>query len=288
MQLDKAENSVAGFTCESSFGDVLDKAEGKINTVFLTYFSEFVGYPSVVTYVFKNTDDSNGNPPLCLMFFDIIQEKDVTRDEQLKEIVDSMDAVLGEHANDEENSEICHWGKENRIFGLSTDTSEVRPETIARVTAFAPPETDLDNLFPYAFGTDIETVYRNETPTPLPEYFANEPYSYYLNYDDGDTNFAFFFAVRDSELKLSSAAIYTDLQETGIEEMDQCLEFFGDSMENILGSADSRDNTPYNKKPSLIMEWPGLEVKAYSFINDRTYSILVNFSEAYFIRDESA
>ncbi len=287
MQLDKAKDSVAGYTCESTFEDILDKAEGKINTVFLTYYSELVGYPAVATYVFRNTDDAvntdAGNPPLCLMTFEIIQDKN--NNEQLNEIVSSMDAVLGEHSTDEEPG-FYKWENESYHISLSTDSS-VAAEPIVRVFAYAPPETDLTSLFPYAFGTDIKTVYHNETPAPLPESYTISPYSYHLIYDDGGTRFAYFFAVRESELKLSSAEFHTDLYDIETEDIGNCLQSFGNRMEEILGSADSRSIMSYNTRPSLYMEWPGLEIKAYQYLSDENYSIFINFSEDYFIRNEA-
>ena len=291
MQLDKAKNSVAEFTCESTFEDVLDKTgEGKIETVFLTYYSELAGYPAVARYVFKNIDDDNENmvvcnPPLYFMTFDIFQDEDITCDEQLRDIINSMDAVLGENSTDE-GSESCNWENESYQISINTDISETRSGTIARIMAFAPYGVDFTGLFPYAFGTDIYTVYQNETPAPLPESFTIDPYSYYLHYEDGGTAVSFFFAVRDLELKLSSASFQTDLYDIEIEDIGNCLKSFGDRMEEILGPADSRDST-HDKHPSLLMEWPGLEVRAYNFISTETYSIFIDFSEEYFIRNES-
>ncbi len=289
LQLDKAKNSVAGFTCESTFGDVMNrKSEEKVSTVFLTYYAELLGSPAIVKYIFRNINDGNediavGNPTLALIIFDIFQDKDRTCDEQIKELVDSLDTVLGSHSYDEE-SEIYKWENESYHISLSTDFN-VAPESIARVDVYTPPETDLTSLIPYAFGTDIETIYRNETPAPLPEYYASEPYSYYLSYDDG---FSFFFSVRDSELKLSSLGFQTDLYDMEIADIGDCLKSFGDRMEEILGPADSRSSMPYEKNPSLLMEWPGVEVKAYNYIGDETYSIFVNFSEDFFVGNESA
>ena len=290
LQLDKAKSSVAGFTCESTFGDVMNReSEEKVSTVFLTYYAELLGSPAIVKYIFRNINDGNediavGNPTLALIIFDIFQDKDRKCDEQIKELVYSLDTVLGSHSYDEE-SEIYNWEDESCRFSLDTDTSLLMSGTIAQVSAFSLPGVDLTGLVPYAFGTDIETIYRNETPAPLPEYYASEPYSYYLSYGDG---FSFFFSIRDSELKLSSLGFQTDLYDMEIEDIGNCLESFGDRMEEILGPADSRSSMPYETKPSLFMEWPGVEVKAYNYIGDETYSIFVNVSEGYFVGNESA
>lgn len=293
MQLDKTKNSVAGFTSESTFEDVLNEIDnGKISTVFLTYYSELVGYPTIVTYVFKNIEDDNGNidignPPLVLMVFDVLLDEESTSGEQLKEIIESMDNFLGEHTTDEE-SENYYWEKDDFNCRFLTDTDFVSTGAIARIYAIATSEMDLSVLFPSSFGTDIYTVYCNEKSSPLPEGFTEDMYAYYytdysyhLIYYDGETSVCLFFTAEDSELKLSGASLQTDLQSAGIEELDDILESFADRMEDILGSADSRRITYCYNQPSLSMEWPGLVIRAYEYGSDETYSIFIDFSEDY-------
>ncbi|MBT3318563.1 MAG: hypothetical protein HN948_01245 [Clostridia bacterium] len=293
MQLDESEKSVAGFTSESTFGDVLDETDnGKISTVFQTYYSEFVGYPAVATYVFWNINDDTGrkdvgNPTLTLMTFDVFRDEYSTSDKQIEEIIESMDAILGEHSTNEYPG-FYKWENEESYCSLNTDTDSFGLGAIARIQAFSKTEMDLSILFPYPFGTDIYTVYSNEKSFELLEWFTEDMYTYHFDdysnhliYDDGETSVCLFFDIEDSDLKLGGASLQTNLQSADIEEIDEGLEYFGDRMEDILGPADSRDITHYYNSLNLSMEWPGLGVRAHEW-SDETYSIFIDFSEGYF------
>lgn len=296
MRNNKASNSVEGFTGESTIIDVVDKIGADyIGGASLAYKSKLLGYPAVVKYNFSY---SNEMLLLTSMTFYIIPEQRSGYQKQLKKFAQRLEAKLGDPLPGGEYPNY-QWesSSDNYQVVLSSDGSLASTGILASVNVSTIPFRyyRLPDIFPDIAGTDIETIYRSETPEPGLEELTRDSFLYNLFYIYKGTPAQLFFEVKGTEIKLCSVQYDFVLPDTGDEGMDKCFKSLGDSMEGIFGPAVSRDDSPIEltqgdppqkmNKPHLDMTWPGLKLGVFYLYNDginKNYYIDIIFWGEYF------
>lgn len=294
MQSNKDTNSVEGFTGESTVIDAADKISvNYITGASLAYRSKLLGYPAVVKYNFSYSNDML---PLTSMVFYIIPEQRSEYQKQLKRFAKKLKAELGDPGGDYPN---YRWESDSDNYQviLSSDGSLASTGILANVNVSTVPFRyyDLPDIFPDIVSTDIETIYKNETPEPGLEELTRDASLYTLTYIDKGIPVGLFFEVRGTEIKLCRVQYDYILPDTGDEDMDRCFKSLGDSMEEIFGPAASRDDSsieltqgdPPQKmnKFHLDMTWPGLKLGVYYVYNnssDKNYYVDIIFWGQYF------
>lgn len=194
MMRNNAEtHTLEGCTRENTYDEVISVIGAQdISQAHLAYNIELLGSPVVMQCVFINSRGIGLS--LKDMFFDIMPDVEMDRDDQIEALVTQMDAELGTHEYDlDDFDEIYSWDQNNCIIDLTVfddgeDGGKRDSEAIGYISVL--PGTVVfgiypkcPDLFPYQLGTDIQTVYQNEKPAALPRGFEDSVYMEYT--DDG-------------------------------------------------------------------------------------------------------
>ncbi len=289
MKYNIETSSVEGLTGENTFIDAADKiGECNISTAVISYYCELLEFPAVAKCQFSPGEE--GALSLKGMTLYIYpKETGESKEKQVQELVYKFDAMLGTRIT--ETAADYGWGSgTNYVFLNASLKGILPPRAIAQVIALSG-DSDMPDIFPCKFGTDIHDVYNSYTPGFMPEDF-NDPYLYYMCYYEADNYINLKFKVKGSEIKICTAEYEVRLLNTGFEDMEVCFESFGDSMEEILGPAVARDGSPSERlsfmknppekiyQPALKISWHGLEIVAS--YDTGAPCIYVRFTEEYF------
>ncbi len=243
MQKNINTKSLEGFTRNSTFCDALKKIPVReISQAKLMYNSVLFGSPVVSEYIF---DYRGSGLSLGWMNFSIMPDGSNDRDAQIKEILAQMDAALGRHKSSHDDfGDEYSWDQNNCSISMTVYDENVQDSGEFAQIAVNPkviifgifPKCPAQ--FPYPFGTDIQTVYYNEKPSPLPAGFEN---SGSLTYKEGGVEICLQFITEETgDIRVSEGRYDVYLNTMGFKKSLIYFETLSDGLITVVGEPDAK------------------------------------------------
>ena len=166
-------------------------------------------------------------------------------DTQIEEILAQMDVALGSHkSNHDDFGDEYSWDQNNCSISMTVYDESVQDSGEVALIAVNPKVImfgifpKCPALFPYPFGTNIQTVYHNEKSSSLPEGFEN---SGSLTYKEDGVEISLQFITEETgDIRLSEGRYDVCLNTMGFKKSLEYFETLSDGLVAVVGQPDAK------------------------------------------------